>query len=136
MAQLCCAVLVGVAMTVMVLELALRRLDGPSYIRVRQAEYYPFTWFIGAVFLLALISLTTYVVQARRSPHFRRALVALALVLVAVGITLAVNGPINLEQQAWTATAPPPDWSEIRDHWQLAHAVRTAALMLALACLM
>jgi hypothetical protein len=119
----------------MVLELAVRQLDGPSYLRVRQAEYYPFTWFIGAVFLLTLISSTTYAVQARRSPHFRTALVALALIFVAIGITLAVNGPINLEQQTWTAAAPPPDWAQIRDRWQIAHAARTAALILALACL-
>jgi hypothetical protein len=41
---------VGVALTVLVLELALRRLGGPAYIAVRHAEFDYFTPFIGAVF--------------------------------------------------------------------------------------
>jgi hypothetical protein len=40
----------GVAVTVLVLELALRRLNGQEFVRVRQAEVAFFTPFIGAVF--------------------------------------------------------------------------------------
>jgi hypothetical protein len=39
-----------VAVTVLVLELALRRLNGQEFVRVRQAEVAFFTPFIGAVF--------------------------------------------------------------------------------------
>jgi hypothetical protein len=135
--QICCAILVGVALTVLVLELALRRLDGPAYVAVRHAEYDYFTWFIGAVSVPTIIALVTLVIVARkaRSPVLWPALVALGLVLVAIVITLIVNGPINVEQLRWNAEAPPPDWRHVRDRWQIAHAVRTLALVLALACL-
>ena len=135
--QLCCAILVGVALTVLVLELALRRLDGPGYVAVRQAEYDYFTWFIGAVSVPTIIALVTLVMVAykARSSVLRPALIALGLVLVAIVITLIVNGPINIEQLRWNSQAPPTDWQHVRDRWQIAHALRTLALVLALLCL-
>jgi uncharacterized membrane protein len=135
--QLCCAILVGVALTVLALELALRRLDGPAYIAVRQAEYDYFTSFIGAIFAPTLIALVTLVIVASkaRSPVLRPALIALGLLLVAIAVTLIVNGPINVEQLRWNAQAPPADWQHVRDRWQIAHAIRTLALALALAFL-
>ncbi len=135
--QLCCAILVGVALTVLVLELALRRLDGPGYVAVRQAEYDYFTWFIGAVSVPTIIALVTLVIVTykTRSPVLRPALIALGLVLVAIAITLIVNGPINVEQLQWNAQVPPADWQHVRDRWQIAHALRTLALVFALGCL-
>ncbi|MEU4293078.1 anthrone oxygenase family protein [Kribbella sp. NPDC026596] len=132
--QICCGILVGVALTVLVLELALRSLDGPHYVVVRQAEYEYFTWFIGAVFVATLIAVVTAVTQAYKADRslLRPTLIALVLILLAVAVTLVVNGPINLEQQRWNAQAPPTDWARIRDRWQMAHAVRTAALCVAL----
>jgi uncharacterized membrane protein len=136
-AQLCCGILTGIALTVLVLELSLRRLDGPDYVRVRQAEFGPFTWLIGTIFAATLVASLVLVIQAQKahSPLFRPALIALALLALAIAVTLAVNGPINVEQQHWNAATPPPAWAHVRDRWQIAHAIRTAALILALACL-
>lgn len=135
--RLCCAVLVGIALTVLFLELALRRLDGPSYVAVRQAEFVYFTWFIGVAFVPAIVSVVVLVVVSRRagSPALRPALFALGLFVVAGAITALVNGPINVEQLGWSAQNPPADWARVRDHWQLAHAARTVALVGALVCL-
>jgi quinol-cytochrome oxidoreductase complex cytochrome b subunit len=127
-------VLAGVALTVLVLELALRRLDGPGYVRVRQAEFLWFTWFVGAVLVLTLVAVVLLVLHARkvRSASLRPAVVALVLLLLAVAVTLAVNGPINVEQLAWNAQAPPADWASVRDRWQVAHAVRVVLILIAL----
>jgi hypothetical protein len=136
-AKLSSAVLAGVALTVLVLELALRRLDGPGYVRVRKAEFSYFNWFIGLVLAPTLIAVVVLVVQTRRS-HSRLLspeLLALGLLMVAIAITLVVNGPINLEQLKWNPAAPPPNWSQVRDRWQIAHAARTAVLVLNLAVL-
>jgi uncharacterized membrane protein len=135
--RLCLAILVGVALTVLVLELALRRLDGPAYVTVRHAEYDYFTWFIGALFVPTMIALVMLVIVAykARSPVLRPALIALGLVVLAIAVTLIVNGPINVEQLRWNAQAPPVDWQRVRDRWQVAHAVRTLALVVALGCL-
>lgn len=46
-----------------------------------------------------------------------------------------VNLPINGDQVGWSVTAPPAGWADIRDRWQIAHAVRTVAAVLAFALL-
>jgi hypothetical protein len=61
--------------------------------------------------------------------------VALALLIFVFILTLAVNLPINADQVNWNAQAPPADWAAVRDRWQAAHAVRTAAGVLAFAAL-
>jgi uncharacterized membrane protein len=131
---LCGGTLAGVAVTVLFLELALRRVDGPEYVRVRQAEFDYFTWFIGAIFTSTIVAVVVLVVHARRthSPTLRPAVVALVLLLLSLVITLVINGPINVEQLGWNAQAPPPDWASVRDRWQIAHAVRTVAIVIGL----
>jgi hypothetical protein len=78
---------------------------------------------------------TIRTVSRLRGAIFVATLIALALLLLAVAITLVVNGPINLEQQEWNTQAPPADWARVRDRRQIARAVRTVALRLALGCL-
>jgi quinol-cytochrome oxidoreductase complex cytochrome b subunit len=122
---------------VLVLELALRELDGSAYVAVRHAEYDYFTWFIGLVFLPTIVTVVMFVITTYKahSPLRRPALLALGLIVVAIAITLAVNGPINVEQLSWSTQSPPADWAAVRDRWQIAHAVRTLALILALVAL-
>jgi hypothetical protein len=131
---LCCGMLAGVAVTVLFLELALRRLNGPAYVRVRQVEFTFFTWYIGAITVPTLVAVAILVVYARKaqSPILRPTTIALGLLLLALLVTLAVNGPINVEELGWNVQAPPADWAHVRDRWQIAHAVRTAAIVLAL----
>jgi hypothetical protein len=104
----------GVAATVLVLELALRRLNGQQYVRARQAEFAFFTPFIGAVLLPTLVAVAMLVVQARKthSATLRPAVMAFALLLLALLVFLAVNGPINVEQLSWNMQAPPADWAQ------------------------
>ena len=67
-----CGMLAGIAVTVLLLELALRRLSGPEYVRVRQAEFTVFTWFIGAVFVPTLIAVAVLAVEERRGLRVAR----------------------------------------------------------------
>jgi hypothetical protein len=103
-----CGVLAGVAVTVLVLELALRRLNGQEYARVRQAEFAFFSPFIGAVLLATLVAVAMLVVHARKthSITLRPAIIALALLLLALLVSLAVNGPVNVEQLSWNVQTP------------------------------
>ncbi|MFE9131158.1 anthrone oxygenase family protein [Streptomyces sp. NPDC007148] len=131
---LCCAILSGVAVTVLFLELALRQLTGPAYIRVRQVEFGFFTWYIGAVTVPTLVAVVMLVLHARRahSAVLRPSVVALVLLLLALLVTLVVNGPVNVQESGWNALTPPADWARVHDRWQIAHAVRTVAIVLAL----
>jgi hypothetical protein len=104
----CGGVLAGVAVTVLFLELALRRLDGPGYVRVRQAELDFFTWLVGAIFVPTLIAAEMLVIDAHRaqSPTLRAG---------RHGARSAPAEPrghprdqrsINVEQLSWNAQAP------------------------------
>ena len=72
------------------------------------------------------------VIQARKlhDAILGPAVVALSLLLLALLISLVINGPINVEQLSWNVQAPPPNWAQVRDRWQIAHAVRTVAIVL------
>lgn len=61
-----CGMLAGVAVTVLVLELALRRLNGQEYARVRQAEFAFFIPFIGSLSILTLIAVAMLVITRAR----------------------------------------------------------------------
>lgn len=127
----------GGALATLVLELALRRLDGPAYVTVRQVEHDYFPWLIGVLLVPTYAAVLTLVILARKagSPALRPAAAALALLVLALVVSFIVNAPINLAQIDWNAQAPPADWASIRDRWQTAHAVRTLFCLMALGCL-
>ncbi len=67
-------------------------------------------------------------------------------VLTAIGVvctialtttTLLVNVPINSEIiNTWSVNNPPADWAQVRDRWNLFHAIRTVLAVVALLCLL
>jgi uncharacterized membrane protein len=130
-------VFTGGALTTLIVELALRRLGGPGYIQVRQAEHAYFPWYIGAILVPTYIAVVMLVILARKagSPALRPATAALVLLVLALVVSFAVNAPINLDQLDWNAREPPADWASVRDRWQIAHAIRTLFCVIALGCL-
>lgn len=81
---------------------------------------------------LALIA--TLVAVALGRPR-RLRLVAVLFLLAGMAVTVAVHLPLNAQIAGWSAVAPPPGWEQVRQRWQLAHAVRTAATLVAFALL-
>jgi NADH:ubiquinone oxidoreductase subunit 6 (subunit J) len=56
--------------------------------------------FVGAILLPTLVAVAMLVIHARKAhnPMLRPAVIALVLLLLALLVSLAVNGPINIEQ--------------------------------------
>jgi uncharacterized membrane protein len=127
----------GGALATLVLELALRRLDGPAYVEVRQATHVYFPWIIGALLVPTYGAVALLAVLARRagSAAWRPAAAALVLLVLALVVSFVFNAPVNVDQMGWTPQEPPADWADIRDRWQIAHAVRTVLCLVALGCL-
>jgi len=126
----------GFLVTVLVLELSLRSYNGSVYTQVRHVELDNLDKLASATLIPALMAtalLVFYLARARQS--IRLPVTALALMALVLGLTLIVNMPINSDQLDWKVQSPPPDWATVRDHWQLAHAVRTIAAVLAFGCL-
>ncbi|WP_280313368.1 DUF1772 domain-containing protein [Nocardia abscessus] len=122
---------------VLALELPLRGFDGSVYTQVRLVELEWLDTFATVTLLPAIAATALAFVQAYRwrSRDTVWAAVALALLVSIVAVTVVVNLPINAEQLDWSAAAPPQNWAQVRDRWQIAHVVRTGAAVAAYACL-
>ena len=126
----------GFLLTVLVIELTLRGHDSAVYTQVRHVELEHLDQLATALLLPAIVAATVFArtVFRRRSGRWTAA-VAVVSLLVVLLISLSISVPINTEQLGWSTVTPPVDWSAIRDRWQLAHTVRTAAAALAFALL-
>ena len=84
---------------------------------------------LGALSIL----ITLIAAYAAREERARLIMLIAAVVgLAAAGIiTRFFNQPINAIVMAWTASAPPGDWSNLRDEWWRWHAVRLASALIA-----
>jgi uncharacterized membrane protein len=127
----------GFLLGVLVLELSVRHFDGAVYAQVRRVELAHLDDLAAATLIPALIATAVVAGLAvrRRGRAFWLTLTALVLLVGVFVTTLAVNLPINADQLRWNLTSPPADWASVRDRWQIAHAVRTCAAVLAFGCL-
>lgn len=127
----------GFLVGVLVLELSMRRFDGVVYAQVRQVELAHLDDLASATLIPALVATAIVAGLAIkvRGRVFWLTLTALILFVSVLVTTLVFNLPINADQLKWNVTAPPADWASVRDRWQIAHAVRTGAALLAFGCL-
>ena len=75
--------------------------------------------------LVSSVLLLIVLFRQRRLAAFKLALAGLLLMVGALIITLAVNVPIDDEINRWSVNTLPPDWTTMRDRWQLYHTIRT-----------
>jgi uncharacterized membrane protein len=126
-------VFAGFLVAVLVLELSLRRYDAAVYTQVRQVELVRLDDLASGTLLPALLITATLTAMALRTrgPALWPTATALVLLLSVLVTTLVLNLPVNADQLDWQVQAPPADWADVRDRWQLAHAVRTGAALAA-----
>ena len=128
---ICSGLFAGFVLGVLVLELSLRDFSATTYAQVREVELVGLDR-LATVTLVPAIAATLWVVIAdRRGRGLSRSMVPLLLLLTVFVVSLTVNVPINADQLDWNVDAPPADWADDRDRWQVAHAVRTVAAVLA-----
>lgn len=127
----------GFVVAALTIELTLRGYDRAVYTQVRQVMLEWLDVLAIATLIPALVATALLVIfEARgRERVPRLPPVALTLLVLVFAISLAVNVPINTEQLDWDIQAPPADWESVRDRWQIAHALRTGAGVLAFGCL-
>lgn len=123
----------GFLVGILVLESSLRHFGGVVYTQVRQVELDRLDILATVTLIPALIAtaiLVGFAVKSRGRVLWLT-VTALTLLVIVFLTTLVVNLPINSDQIDWSVTARPTDWATIRDRWQIAHAVRTVAAVLA-----
>src|SRR5215831_3700982 len=75
---------------------------------------------------LAVLSQVALLVQLRSSGSaFLASLIAFALFLIAVAVTLLIEVPIDNQIKSWTPASLPADWTHLRDRWEAFHVLRT-----------
>ena len=76
---------------------------------------------------LAVLSQVVLLVQLRVNGFnaFLPSLIAFALLLIAVAVTLLIEVPIDNQIKSWTPASLPADWTRLRDRWEAFHVLRT-----------
>ena len=120
----------GFLVCVLVLEVSLRSFGASVYTQVRLVELDSLDKLASVTLIPALVTTVALAIWGRGNNR-RLVLVAIALLVVVFAVTFAVNLPINSDQSSWVVQQPPTDWAEVRDRWQIAHAVRTVAAVAA-----
>ena len=133
---LCGGLYAGFLVAVLFIEVTLRDVGPDVYTVVEQVKHANLNLLAAATIAPTLASgvLLLILLREPRGAVFVLTLVGLLCMVVALTITLLVNVPINAAQMAWSPQAPPADWAEIRDRWQLAHTLRTALAIADLSC--
>jgi hypothetical protein len=123
----------GFLATVLVFEASLRGFGAAVYSQVRLIELQHLDSLATALLvpaILAAAALTLSMIRRRGRGRWLT-LTAVLLLLATLAISASISVPINTDQQSWSVLAPPGDWSNVRDRWQLAHAARTTTAALA-----
>jgi uncharacterized membrane protein len=123
----------GFLTAVLVLEASMRGFPAAVYIQVRQVELVHLNDLATVLLPAALLATATlaFITIARRASGRWLAATALVLLVATFTISALVNVPINTEQLGWSMLAPPQDWADVRDRWQIAHLARTIAAVCA-----
>ena len=90
-------------------------------------------WMPPFMFLPVFASIAAMML-CRTSVFWTLEVLCLAMSLATVGITVAVNAPLNRRFAAWSAEALPHDWEKSVHRWNLAHWARTATAVAAFLC--
>lgn len=98
--------------------------SGPLYVRLQESLYVWFGNLGGVLYVLTVIATVVLALLMRRDPG-SRGLVGAAAALQVVGLAsfLAIVYPVNLRLPVDSGGAVPPDWTGLRNRWELGHAV-------------
>lgn len=77
-----------------------------------------------------------YLLYRARSAALYLTLAGLVLFVIALLITLIVEVPIDNQIAGWTVTSLPANWQQLRDRWELFHAIRSWVSVFGLALLL
>ena len=103
-----------------------------TYVVVQQNAIRALNDILPALGALAVLITLAAAYTAREERMRLIMLIAAVVGLAAAGIiTRFFNQPINAIVMTWTASAPPDDWSHLRDEWWRWHAVRLASALIA-----
>jgi hypothetical protein len=136
-AVLLVGILAGLLVGVWFVEQAMLSLSASVYTAVEIPKHRIFgpvmPWLMGVA--LTAGSLVLLLLRPRIPVTFALTLAAVLCTAIIITTTLLVNVPINADMMTnWSASAPPTNWAQVRDRWNLFHAIRTVLALVAFGC--
>ena len=110
------------------------RLPPGCFVTFQQTQNARFAKMMPLPILAAGVSSALWMVLLRKridAPDFLLVAAGTLALVVCVGITRAVNIPINNRVARWSAASPPQDIPRVWKRWERMHTVRTAFALLA-----
>ena len=121
------------AMGTIAVHPAADRLDALPHIVLRQELIRRLGRFLPIFMLLPVPASIAAMTSCRSSAMWLDALGCL-LSLATIGITVAVNAPLNRRFTRWSSDALPWDWRRYIQRWNAAHSIRMTTALSAFAC--
>ena len=113
---------------------AARRLDAAAHFRLRQELIRRLSKFMPPIMFLPVVTSIGAMTLCRSSVLWVLDALGLALSLTTIGITGAINAPLNRGFAGWLPDALPRDWQSYVDRWNVTHSARTATAVAAFLC--
>ncbi len=92
----------------------------------------PMRILMPACILFMILSIWFY--PQKKSIEFYFNIAALALIIIALLITLMIEVPIDNQIKQWTSLTVPADWETIRNRWEFFHTLRTFVSLAGFGC--
>lgn len=113
---------------------AAARLGASSHVLFRQELIRRLARRMPPLMLLPVLASILAMMLCRTAVRWGFDALSLALSLATIGITAAVNVPLNRRFASWSADALPQDWESYITRWNLGHSARTATAVAASLC--
>lgn len=110
------------------------RLDASPHMVLRQELIRRLQRFLPPFMLLPIPASIAALTLCRSSVVWPLDALGCALSVATVGITVAVNAPLNRRFARWSPNAMPSDWRGFVRRWNVAHSIRMTTALAAFAC--
>ncbi len=133
------ALLAGLLVGVFIVERALLEVSASVYTAVQKPKHEVFEPIMPIFNTLVIVSglMVLLLIRDRKTWVFALTAIGVLCTIALTTTTLLVNVPINSEIiNTWSVNDPPADWAQVRDRWNLFHAIRTVLAIVALFCLL
>jgi len=113
---------------------AVAKLDAAAHVILRQELIRWLQRFLPPFMLLPLPASIAAIALCRTSVSWPLDALGCALSVATIGITVAVNAPLNRRFASWPRDALPRDWKRDVHRWNVAHSIRMTSALGAFAC--
>ena len=131
-AVVCNGVIAGIYLGYFATAPARGALTAASFVQYEQVVHAYYGKLLPALIIAGVLATVIWLLiikSQRKAAEFWLVAASFVGILLIVGITRALNVPLNNELMTWSAAAPPANLKEIWEPWERANAIRAIVAM-------